>query len=74
MDNGIPVGTLGPCVKIYAAEAAVEVANDAIQVLGGYGYMADYPVEKLLRDARLFPIFEGTNEIARVVAAGMLMR
>jgi butyryl-CoA dehydrogenase len=50
-------------VKVYGSEAAVANAMDAIQILGGYGYMRDLVVEKLLRDARLIQIYEGTNEI-----------
>ena len=45
----------------------------ALQVLGGYGYMKDYPIEKLYRDARIYPIFEGTSEIQRIVIAGDLV-
>ncbi|GAA0178604.1 acyl-CoA dehydrogenase family protein [Clostridium sediminicola] len=60
--------------KCYAGDVAVEVALDAIQILGGYGYSREYPVEKLLRDAKIFQIFEGTNQIQRVVVAGQLLR
>lgn len=49
-------------------------ALDAIQILGGYGYSREYPVEKLLRDAKIFQIFEGTNQIQRVVIAGQLLK
>lgn len=51
--------------KIFASDVAVEVALEAVQVLGGYGYMRDYPTEKLLRDAKILQIYEGTNEIQR---------
>lgn len=51
--------------KIFASDVAVEVALEAVQILGGYGYMRDYPVEKLLRDAKILQIYEGTNEIQR---------
>ena len=47
----------------------MEVASEAIQVFGGYGYSREYPVEKLIRDAKIFQIFEGTNEIQRIVIA-----
>lgn len=60
--------------KCFAGDVAVKVASDAIQVLGGYGYSRDYPVEKLLRDAKIFQIFEGTNQIQRVVVAGHLLK
>ncbi len=51
--------------KIFASDVAVEVALEAVQILGGYGYMKDYPVEKLLRDSKILQIYEGTNEIQR---------
>lgn len=60
--------------KCYAADIAVECALDAIQVLGGYGYSRDFPVEKLLRDAKIMQIYEGTNEIQRLVVGGQLGR
>lgn len=60
--------------KCLAGDVAVKVALDAIQILGGYGYSRDYPVEKLLRDAKIFQIFEGTNQIQRVIIAGQLLK
>jgi alkylation response protein AidB-like acyl-CoA dehydrogenase len=48
------------------------VANEAVQIFGGYGYSREYPVEKLLRDARIYSLFEGTNEIQRMVIGGVL--
>ena len=59
--------------KLYASEAAVEVALDAVQLHGGYGYIKDYPVERYLRDSKLGTIGEGTSEIQRlVIARGLL--
>ena len=59
--------------KLYASEAAVEVALDAVQLHGGYGYTKDYPVERYLRDSKLGTIGEGTSEIQRlVIARGLL--
>ena len=55
--------------KCFASDAAMRVADEAIQIFGGYGYMKDYPVEKLLRDAKLAQIYEGANEIQRIVIA-----
>ena len=55
--------------KCYASDIAMEVASEAIQMFGGYGYSREYPVEKLLRDAKIFQIFEGSNEIQRIVVA-----
>jgi alkylation response protein AidB-like acyl-CoA dehydrogenase len=51
--------------KVFAGDVALEVATEAVQVLGGYGYMQDYPVEKMMRDAKILQIYEGTNEIQR---------
>ena len=59
--------------KLYAAEAAYEVVDEALQILGGYGYTQFYPVEKLLRDTRLFRIYEGTSEIQRMIIAGFML-
>lgn len=52
----------------------MKVTTDAVQIHSGYGYMRDYPVEKLMRDAKLFQIFEGTNQIQRVVVAGSMLK
>jgi alkylation response protein AidB-like acyl-CoA dehydrogenase len=60
--------------KTYASDIAMEVANDAIQVLGGYGYMKEFPVERMLRDAKITQIYEGTNQIQRLVVARALMQ
>jgi acyl-CoA dehydrogenase len=60
--------------KCYASDAAMRVADDAIQIFGGYGYMKEYPVEKLLRDAKLTQIYEGANEIQRIVISKELLR
>lgn len=72
LDAGEPLNGLGSSAKIFISEAAMGVTSDAIQVLGGFGYMKEYPVEKLLRDAKIFSIFEGTNQIQRNILAGML--
>jgi len=55
--------------KVFAADVAMRVATDAVQVFGGYGYNAEYPVEKLMRDAKIFSIYEGTSQIQRVIVA-----
>jgi acyl-CoA dehydrogenase len=68
-------GTLESSIaKCYASDAALVVADEAIQTFGGYGYMKEYPVEKLLRDAKLTQIYEGANEIQRTVIARELLR
>jgi acyl-CoA dehydrogenase len=59
--------------KFYATEVALEVVNEALQVLGGYGFTEFFPVEKLLRDVRLLRIYEGTSEIQRMVVAGHVL-
>ena len=53
--------------KLFASDVAMEVTTEAVQVLGGYGYVNDYPVERMMRDAKITQIYEGTNEIQRVV-------
>src|SRR5438477_208532 len=55
--------------KRFAADTAMKVTTDAVQIFGGYGYMKEYPVEKLMRDAKLFQIYEGTSQIQRLVIA-----
>ena len=68
-------GTLASSIaKCFASDAAFEVADEALQIFGGYGYMKDYPVEKLLRDAKLTQIYEGANEIQRIVIARELLK
>jgi hypothetical protein len=59
--------------KRFAIDAGFGVANDALQMLGGYGYLADYGVEKLVRDLRVHQILEGTNEIMRLIVARELV-
>jgi butyryl-CoA dehydrogenase len=60
--------------KLFASNTAMEVTVDAVQILGGYGYMRDYPVEKMMRDAKITQIYEGTNQIQRLVIANRLIR
>ncbi len=71
--EGISYTREAAMAKCISSDAAVDVATDAIQVLGGYGYSREYPVEKLLRDAKIFQIFEGTNQIQRVIISGRLL-
>lgn len=59
--------------KMFASDAAMHVTNDAIQVLGGYGYMKEYPAERMMRDAKITQIYEGTNQIQRLVIARSLL-
>jgi acyl-CoA dehydrogenase len=60
--------------KLFASDAAMDVTVDAVQVLGGYGYVSEYPVERMMRDAKITQIYEGTNEIQRVVIARHLQQ
>ena len=60
--------------KCYAGDVAMKVSTDAVQVLGGYGYMREYPVERMMRDAKITQIYEGTNQIQRVVIARQLLK
>lgn len=73
-DAGLPFRSEASMAKLYASESASRAANAALQVLGGYGYMRDQPVERIVRDARLMEIGEGTSEIQRVVIARDLLR
>jgi alkylation response protein AidB-like acyl-CoA dehydrogenase len=66
-DRGEPITQLGAMAKLAASEAAMWVATQAVQVFGGYGYVTDYPVERLFRDAKVTEIYEGTSEIQRIV-------
>ena len=66
--------TYEACIaKTRGGDAAMKVTVDAVQVLGGYGYMREYPVEKLMRDAKIIQIYEGTNQIQRMIIAGQLL-
>ncbi len=71
-DEGKPFGMEAAMCKTFASDMSVKVALDAIQVLGGYGYMKEYPTERYLRDAKITQIYEGTNQIQRVVICNYL--
>jgi len=76
IDNGDPEGELtviGAMAKCFASDTAMSVATDAVQLLGGYGYTKDFPVERFMRDAKITQIYEGTNQIQRVVIAKKLL-
>ncbi len=60
--------------KTAASDAAMEITTDAVQLLGGYGYTRDYPVERMMRDAKITQIYEGTNQIQRMVMARQLLK
>lgn len=67
--NGFPCSKEASMAKLFASEMAVKVTNDAMQIFGGYGYTKDYHVERYLRDAKITQIYEGTNQIQRIVIA-----
>ncbi len=64
----------GAAAKCYASDMAMKVTTDAVQLLGGYGYVSDYPVERMMRDAKITQIYEGTNQIQRLVMGRMLVK
>ena len=72
-DRGEPFKKEASMGKLYASEAAMWVTTQAVQVHGGYGYIKDYPVERMFRDAKLCEIGEGTSEIQRLVIARELL-
>ncbi|CAN5562083.1 acyl-CoA dehydrogenase [soil metagenome] len=77
VDEGDPNGELsmtGAMAKCYASDVAMEVTTDAVQFLGGYGYTNEFPVERMMRDAKITQIYEGTNQIQRIVIAKHLMK
>ena len=74
IDQGTPDSKASAMANYFATDVGVKVTNDAMQVLGGYGYMRDYPLEQKMRDARLLQIVEGTNQVLRVVVARGLLR
>ncbi len=73
-DQGRQNTKLASMAKCFASDAAMKVTTDAVQVLGGYGYMKDFPVERMFRDAKLTQIFEGTNQIQRLVIAREILK
>jgi alkylation response protein AidB-like acyl-CoA dehydrogenase len=73
-DRGLPFARQSSIAKLVATDAAMKVTTDAVQVLGGYGYTKDFPVERQMREAKVMQIFEGTNQIQRMVIARHLAR
>jgi len=70
--NGLPYGKASAMAKLFAGDTAMKVTTEAVQIFGGYGYTKEYPVEKLMRDAKITQIYEGTQEIQRLVISRML--
>jgi alkylation response protein AidB-like acyl-CoA dehydrogenase len=73
-DNGKPFGPASAMAKLYAADIAMEVTTEAVQIHGGYGYVKEYHVERLMREAKLTQIYEGTSEIQKIVVSRSLLR
>jgi alkylation response protein AidB-like acyl-CoA dehydrogenase len=71
-DRGLPFSREASIAKLTATDAAMKVTTDAVQVLGGYGYTRDFPVERFMREAKVTQIFEGTNQIQRLVISRSL--
>jgi alkylation response protein AidB-like acyl-CoA dehydrogenase len=77
IDEGAPddeLTKISAMTKLYCTDVAMEVTTDAVQILGGYGYMQEYPVERMMRDAKITQIYEGTNEIQRLVIAREMLK
>jgi len=72
-DTGSELTKLSAMAKLYCTDVAMEVTTDAVQVLGGYGYIQEYPVERMMRDAKITQIYEGTNQIQRLVIARQML-
>jgi alkylation response protein AidB-like acyl-CoA dehydrogenase len=71
-DQGLPCNVQASMAKAFAADMAMRTTTNAVQILGGYGYMREYPVEKWMRDAKILQIVEGTSQIQKVVISQML--
>jgi alkylation response protein AidB-like acyl-CoA dehydrogenase len=77
IDQGDPDGNLsylGASAKAFASDTAMSVTTDAVQLLGGYGFTKEFPVERFMRDAKITQIYEGTNQVQRVVVAKHLLK
>ena len=72
--QGKPFSKEAAMAKLYAGDIAMEVTTDAVQIFGGYGYISEYPVERLMRNAKITQIYEGTNQVQRMVVSGALLR
>ena len=73
-DTGPELTKLSAMAKVFCTDVAMEVTTDAVQVLGGYGYIQEYPVERMMRDAKITQIYEGTNQIQRLVIAREMLK
>ncbi len=73
-DKGLPYSKEAAMAKMYASDAAMAVTTDAVQIFGGYGYSREYPVERLMRNAKITQIYEGTNQVQRMVISSAVLR
>jgi alkylation response protein AidB-like acyl-CoA dehydrogenase len=73
-DQGVRNSYESSVAKAFAADSAMQITTEAVQIFGGYGYTREYPVEKYMRDAKLLQIYEGTSEIQRLVISRWLLR
>ncbi len=74
MSNGIPYSVDAAIAKKFASDAAMEITTNAVQVFGGYGFTREYPVERMMRDAKITQIYEGTNQVQQMVISGAILR
>jgi alkylation response protein AidB-like acyl-CoA dehydrogenase len=72
--DGPELTKISAMAKLYCTDTAMDVTTDAVQILGGYGYMQEYPVERMMRDAKITQIYEGTNEVQRLVIAREMVK
>lgn len=72
--NGKPFSKEAAMAKMYASDAAMKITTDAVQIFGGYGFTCEYPVERLMRNAKITQIYEGTNQVQRMVISGAILR
>jgi alkylation response protein AidB-like acyl-CoA dehydrogenase len=73
-DRGLPYSKEAAMAKMFASDAAMSITTDAVQIFGGYGYSREYPVESLMRNAKITQIYEGTNQVQRMVVSGAILR
>ena len=73
-DVGLPFTKEAAMAKLYASEVAMDVTTKCVQIYGGYGYIREYPMERMMRDAKITEIYEGTSQVQRMVIAGQVLR
>jgi butyryl-CoA dehydrogenase len=73
-DKKLPFSVEAAMAKLFAAETAMDVTTKAVQILGGYGYTRDYPVERMMRDAKITEIYEGTSQVQKMVIAAKVLK